>query len=114
MTIFVWFSASWPAATPHPRENCPIHDLGPVHEAFLPPWGVDEAGVFHRIPGIDDARLEEIFGREVLRLLVGKELLSPEWAERILSWPHSGFNVHSGRGPGALSRGSISAALTRG
>jgi len=24
-------------------------------------------------------------GREVLRLLVGKELLSPEWAERILS-----------------------------
>ena len=24
-----------------------------------------------------------------------KELLSPEWAERILSWPHTGFNVHS-------------------
>jgi hypothetical protein len=21
--------------------------------------------------------------------------LSPDWAERILSWPHSGFNVHS-------------------
>jgi len=32
-------------------------------------------------------------------MLVRKELLSPEWAERILSWPHSGFNVHSGRGP---------------
>jgi hypothetical protein len=28
-------------------------------------------------------------------MLVRKELLSPEWAERILSWPHSGFNVHS-------------------
>jgi len=39
--------------------------------------------------------LAEIFAREVLRLLVGKGLLSPEWAERILSWPHSGFNVHS-------------------
>jgi hypothetical protein len=26
---------------------------------------------------------------------VRKELLSPEWAERILSWPHSSFNVHS-------------------
>ena len=37
----------------------------------------------------------ELFAREVLRLLVGRELLSPEWAERILSWPHSGFNVHS-------------------
>jgi hypothetical protein len=27
--------------------------------------------------------------------LVGRELLSPEWAERLLSWPHTGFNVHS-------------------
>jgi len=33
--------------------------------------------------------------REVLRLLVDKGLLSPEWAERILSWRHTGFNVHS-------------------
>jgi len=48
---------------------------------------------------IDDSRLTEIFAREVLAMLVRKELLSPEWAERILSWPHSGFNVHGGRGP---------------
>jgi hypothetical protein len=53
------------------------------------------AGVFHKIPRIDDSRLAEIFAREVLEFLVRKELLSPEWAERILSWPHSGFNVHS-------------------
>jgi hypothetical protein len=53
------------------------------------------AGVFHKIPRIDDSRLAELFGREVLRLLVGRTLLSSEWAERILSWPHSGFNVHS-------------------
>jgi hypothetical protein len=57
--------------------------------------GTDEAGVFHKIPRIDDSRLAEIFAREVLAMLVRKELLSPEWAERILSWPHSGFNVHS-------------------
>ena len=44
---------------------------------------------------LDDSRLAEIFAREVLAMLVRKELLSPEWAERILSWPHSGFNVHS-------------------
>jgi hypothetical protein len=49
---------------------------------------------------LDDARLAEISGREVLRLLVGKGLLSPEWEERILSWRHTGFNVHGGRGPG--------------
>jgi hypothetical protein len=28
-------------------------------------------------------------------MLVRKELLSPEWAKRILSWRHTGFNVHS-------------------
>jgi hypothetical protein len=47
--------------------------------------GVDGAGVFHQIPRIDDSRLAEIFAREVLADLVRKELLSPEWAERILS-----------------------------
>jgi len=28
-------------------------------------------------------------------MLVRKELLSPEWVERILSWRHTGFNVHT-------------------
>jgi hypothetical protein len=57
--------------------------------------GVDEAGIYHRIPRLDDSWLAAIFCREVLRLLVGKGLLSQEWAARILSWRHSGFNVHS-------------------
>jgi hypothetical protein len=57
--------------------------------------GVDGAGIFHRIPRLDDSRLAAIFCREVLRLLVGKGLLSQEWAARILSWRHSGFSVHS-------------------
>jgi hypothetical protein len=45
--------------------------------------GVDRAGIFHRLPRLDDARLAEIFGREVLVLLVSKGLFSPEWAERV-------------------------------
>ena len=57
--------------------------------------GADEAGIFHLIPRMDDARLSEIFAREVLAFLVRKELLSQEWAERLLSWRHSGFSVHS-------------------
>jgi len=57
--------------------------------------GVERAGIFHRIAHLDDSRLAEIFAREVLALLVSKGLLSPEWAERILSWRHTGFNVHS-------------------
>jgi hypothetical protein len=36
------------------------------------------AGVFHLIPRLDDLRLAEIFAREVLMSLVGKELISPE------------------------------------
>jgi hypothetical protein len=40
--------------------------------------GVDGAGVFHEIPRMDDSRLAEIFAREVLAFLVGRELLSPE------------------------------------
>jgi hypothetical protein len=46
---------------------------------------MDEAGVFNKIPRIDDSRPAEIFAREVLSFLVGRELLSSEWAERILS-----------------------------
>ena len=56
---------------------------------------MDKAGEFHRVPRIDDTRLAELFAREVLADLVHKKLLSPEWAERILSWRHTGFNVHS-------------------
>jgi len=47
------------------------------------------------IPHIDDTRLADIFAREVLAFLVGRELLSPEWAERLLSGRHTGFSVHS-------------------
>jgi hypothetical protein len=34
--------------------------------------GMDRAGVFYRLPRLDDSRLAEIFAREVLRLLVDK------------------------------------------
>jgi hypothetical protein len=47
---------------------------------------MDQAGVLHRLSHPGDSRLAEIFAREALRLLVGKGLLSPVWAERILSW----------------------------
>ncbi len=56
---------------------------------------MDQAGVFRKISWIDDSKLAELFGREVLADLVRKELLSPEWAQRLLSWRHTGFNVHS-------------------
>jgi hypothetical protein len=42
-----------------------------------------EAGVFHQIPSLDDSRLAEVFAHEVLAMLVRKELLILEWAERV-------------------------------
>ncbi len=42
---------------------------------------MDGAGVFHKIPRMDDSRLAEVLGREVLADLVRRELLSPEWSE---------------------------------
>jgi hypothetical protein len=57
--------------------------------------GTDKKGAFHKVPRFNDDRLAEVFAREVLGFLVGRELLSPEWAEKILSWQHTGFSVHS-------------------
>ena len=55
------------------------------HLHFLVTAGnLDSAGVFHEISRIDDARLAGIFAREVLAMLVGMGLLSPERAERLL------------------------------
>ena len=57
--------------------------------------GLDEAGLFHKIPRIDDSRLAELLTRVVLAFLVGRELLSPEWGESLLFWRHTGFSIHS-------------------
>jgi hypothetical protein len=57
--------------------------------------GVDEAGGFHKIPRMDASRLAEIFAREVLSFLIDREILSPEWAARLLFWRHRGYGVFS-------------------
>ena len=75
---------------------------------LLTEGGVDRAGIFHRLPRLDDARLAEIFGREVLALLVSKGLLSPEWAERILSGGIRDSMSIAGSGPRRRSRPSVS------
>jgi hypothetical protein len=67
-------------------------NLHPHLHFLVTEGGTDATGVFQRIPRLDDSRLTEIFAREVLSFLVGREILSPEWAERILSWRHTGFN----------------------
>ena len=46
-------------------------------------------------PAHDTARLTEAFRRAVLRLFVRMELFNADQAAGMLTWPHSGFHVHT-------------------
>jgi hypothetical protein len=52
-------------------------------------------GSFHPVPIFNDIALANIFAHEVLTFLVSTELISSETAGKILSWRHTGYNVHS-------------------
>jgi hypothetical protein len=57
--------------------------------------GLRSEGSFQPLPTFDDAALARIFAHEVLAFLVARDLISPEIRGKILSWRHTGFNVHS-------------------
>ena len=52
-------------------------------------------GTFVSWPAHDTARLTEAFRRAVLRLFVRLELFDAAQAADMLTWPHSGFHVHT-------------------
>ena len=52
-------------------------------------------GTFVSWPAHDTARLTEAFRRAVLRLFVRVELFDLTQAAGMLTWPHSGFHVHT-------------------
>ncbi len=56
---------------------------------------MDEAGDFHKASSFDDGYIIEIFDREVLSFLAGKEFLGPERGKRFLSRQPKGFSVLS-------------------
>lgn len=56
-----------------------------------------DSGTFYVLPKeVDTKPLEEMFRVNVIKMLVGEELLSQERAENLLSWKNSGFSVHLG------------------
>jgi len=57
--------------------------------------GEDREGRFHHLSAFSDGRLAQMFSREVFSLLLGEELISQALVEKIASWRHSGFSVHS-------------------
>ena len=67
-----------------------------VHLHFLvTEGGEDSEGRFHHLDSFQDNLLAEFFSREVFSLLLREELISEAVVEKIASWRHSGFSVHS-------------------
>jgi len=57
--------------------------------------GTSRDGDFYPVPIFNDAAITRLFAHEVLALLVARDLVSTEIADKILSWHHTGFGVHS-------------------
>jgi hypothetical protein len=62
-------------------------------------WNTDGGfrpdGTFVSWPAHDTARVTEAFRRAVLRLFVRLALFDEDQAAGMLTWPHSGFHVHT-------------------
>jgi len=57
--------------------------------------GTDKQGRFHKTFNFNDSLLCRFFTREVFLLLLCKHLTNRDFVKKILSWRHTGFNVHS-------------------
>jgi hypothetical protein len=51
-------------------------------------------GTFQRFTHFDASLVERLFRAELLRVLVGKGLISQDIVDNLLSWRHTGFSVH--------------------
>jgi len=52
-------------------------------------------GAFHRISNFNDGLIQQLFTCEVFYLLLAEKLIGLSLMQKILSWRHAGFNVHS-------------------
>ena len=69
---------------------------GPPHRHLLvTDGGFRPDGTFVTWPAHDTARLTEAFRRAVLRLFVHLDLFDEDQAAGMLTWPRSGFRVHT-------------------
>jgi len=57
--------------------------------------GTDKQDRFHKVSLFNDSLLCRFFSREVFSLLLRKQLINRGFVKKILSWRHTGFNVHS-------------------
>jgi len=64
-----------------------------VH-VLLTDGGFTPDGTFRPLAWFHSQHVERLFRAEVLRMLLGKELITEAIVENLLSWRHSGFSVH--------------------
>jgi len=57
--------------------------------------GTAPDGAFHHVSRFHDERIRKIFTHEVFSLLLREKLIGLPLVEKILTWRHTGFNVHS-------------------
>jgi Zn finger protein HypA/HybF involved in hydrogenase expression len=58
--------------------------------------GFDEREIFHPLPWIDTQKMALVFMNKVFTMLMAEEKISKSLAQKVASWPHSGFNIHNG------------------
>jgi hypothetical protein len=58
--------------------------------------GFFESGAFKIAPAFDTESLQKLFQHKILKMLLRKGKIMEEVPKLILSWRHSGFNVHCG------------------
>lgn len=61
-------------------------------------------GTFRPLAWVDFQHVERLFRAEVLRMLLGKELITEAVVDNVLSWRHSGSSAHSRARPLVSSR----------
>ncbi|MCH7667441.1 MAG: transposase, partial [Acidobacteria bacterium] len=64
-----------------------------VH-VLLTDGGFTPDGTFRPLAWFHSRHVERLFRAELLRMLLGKELITEAVVENLLSWRHSGFSVH--------------------
>ena len=72
--------------------NLPL--VAPTIRKWVLPF--DERGTFHPLPWIDTHKMAHLFMTKVFSMLIAEEKISEDLAQKVASWPHSGFNIHNG------------------
>ena len=73
----------------------------PHYHAIVLEGGFDEAGQFVFIPLSDLARMTQYLRRRVVKFFRDRTLITPEFADTLMRWGHSGFSIDNSARIGA-------------